>query len=226
MVKFCIGAKLLGVASPHPAASPSHARTKPPPQPPIQHLMPCSAICGSQSNYGSAHSYIIFATTEQVSMGRHITIQYHGVVGSVGDWATLLGIDYYTLHSRLRLGWSVERALETPVHHKASGRRTHRATGSKEYRAWLAMRERCSCPRYWAYDRYGGRPTPIRVCERWQTSFEDFFLDVGPAPSPQHSLGRIDNDDNYEPGNVAWQLPVEQARNRAAPRRRQPSPNS
>jgi hypothetical protein len=96
--------------------------------------------------------------------------------------------------------------------------RRHGKTGSKEYRAWLAMRERCSCPRYQSYDRYGGRG--IMVCERWQASFEDFFLDVGPAPSPQHSLGRIDNDGNYEPKNVAWQTATEQARNRARPRRR------
>ena len=110
-------------------------------------------------------------------------------------------------------------ALETPVHCTGGGRRTHGRTGSKEYRAWLAMRERCSCPRYQGYSRYGGRG--IRVCQRWEESFQDFFRDIGPAPSPQHSLGRIDNDGNYEPSNVAWQSAVEQARNRAKPRRRQ-----
>ena len=81
------------------------------------------------------------------------------------------------------------------------------------------MRERCSCPRYQGYDRYGGRG--IKVCERWQESFEAFLEDVGLAPSPQHSLGRIDNDGNYEPGNVTWQTVAEQSKNRAKPRRMQ-----
>ena len=154
-------------------------------------------------------------------MCRKITIQYHGITASVGGWATLVGINYYTLLARVRNGWSAEKALESPVHCTGGGRRTHGRTGTKEYRAWLAMRERCSCPRYQGYSRYGQRG--IKVSELWQTSFDAFFLDVGPAPSPQHSLGRIDNDGNYEPGNVAWQTPTEQAQNRAAPRRKQSS---
>ena len=152
-------------------------------------------------------------------MCRRVTIQYHGVVGSVGGWATLLAINYYTLLDRLRRGWPPEDALERPVRHRGGRRPTHGRTGSKEYRAWLAMRERCSQPDYHGYDRYGGRG--ISVCQRWQESFENFLADVGPAPSPRHSLGRLDNDGNYEPGNVAWQTPTEQARNRARPRRRQ-----
>jgi hypothetical protein len=148
-------------------------------------------------------------------------IQYHGIVASVVAWASFLHFNYHTLLYRLKRGWSAETALETPVRHRGSGKRTHRATGSKEYRAWLAMRERCSCPRYQGYDRYGGRG--ISVCERWQDSFEAFLEDVGLAPSRQHSLGRINNDGNYEPGNVAWQTAKEQARNRAKPRRKQGS---
>jgi hypothetical protein len=154
-------------------------------------------------------------------MAGRITIQYHGVVGSVGAWAGLLGINYYTLLARIKRGWSPEKALETPVRHNGGGKTTHRATGSKEYRAWLAMRERCSCPRYWAYDRYGGRG--ISACERWEESFEAFLADVGPAPTPEVSLGRIDNDGDYCPGNVAWQTVAEQSANRAKPKRRRGS---
>ena len=41
-------------------------------------------------------------------------------------------------------------------------------------------------------------------------SFEAFLKDVGHAPSAYHSLGRLDHDRNYEPGNVAWQTTKEQ----------------
>jgi hypothetical protein len=149
-------------------------------------------------------------------MANRITITYHGITASVGRWATLLGFDYYALLTRLRHGWSVERALETPRRHQGRAGRTHGKTGSKEYRAWLSMKERCSRPEYHGYHRYGGRG--ISVCERWEKSFEAFFLDVGPAPSPQHSLGRLDNDGGYEPSNVRWQTAKEQCQNRAKPR--------
>src|SRR5215204_588492 len=68
-----------------------------------------------------------------------------------------------------------------------------------EYRAWVNMRQRCLNPRSPQYDRYGGRG--ITVCERWN-SFVPFLADVGFRPSPVHSLDRIDNDGNYEPGNI------------------------
>jgi hypothetical protein len=151
-------------------------------------------------------------------MANRITIQYHGIAASVGRWAALLNMNYHTLLARIRRGWSAEMALEAPVCPNGGGRKLHGRTGSKEYRAWLGMKERCYRQGYWAYDRYGGRG--VSLCQTWQDSFDAFFNDVGSAPSPQHSLGRLDNDGNYEPGNVAWQTVTEQAHNRAKPRRR------
>jgi len=46
----------------------------------------------------------------------------------------------------------------------------------------------------------------IRVCERWGT-FAHFLADMGPRPSPRHSLERLDGDAGYGPGNVEWALP-------------------
>jgi hypothetical protein len=85
----------------------------------------------------------------------------------------------------------------------------HRAP---EYHIWKAMIRRCTAPTQVGYHRYGGRG--IRVCDRWRASVEDFLADVGRRPSPDHTLDRIDNDGNYEPGNVRWVAMTVQQRNR------------
>lgn len=79
------------------------------------------------------------------------------------------------------------------------------------YRAWRAMRNRCTNPRNANWPHYGGRG--IKVCKRWG-DFENFLKDMGQRPSPSYSLDRINNDLGYNPGNCRWATRTEQSRNR------------
>ena len=82
-----------------------------------------------------------------------------------------------------------------------------------EYACWAAMRDRCTRPKNSHYRLYGGMG--VTVCARWFDSFHAFLEDVGPRPSPKHTLDRYpDPNGNYEPGNVRWATPVEQSQNR------------
>lgn len=90
--------------------------------------------------------------------------------------------------------------------------KTHRVKDYPEYSAWVSMTTRCTNRKRRTWPNYGGRG--IRVCDRWRTSFRDFYKDVGPRPSSTHQIDRIDNDGDYEPGNVRWATPSQQARNR------------
>ena len=78
----------------------------------------------------------------------------------------------------------------------------HGLTRSPEYSAWAGMIGRCSNPRNPKWHRYGGRG--ISVCLEWRSSFLAFFQHIGPRPRVGLTLDRIDNDGNYEPGNVRW----------------------
>ncbi len=79
---------------------------------------------------------------------------------------------------------------------------SHGLSRAPEYRVWAGMIGRCTDENHDHFSSYGGRG--IKVCERWLRSFKDFRCDVGDRPSLDHQLDRIDNDGNYEPGNVQW----------------------
>jgi hypothetical protein len=89
--------------------------------------------------------------------------------------------------------------------------RSHGLSKTPTHRTWIHMWDRCRRPSCSAYPNYGGRG--ITVCERWR-SFENFLSDMKEKPSPLHSIERINNDSNYEPGNCRWATRSEQDLNK------------
>jgi hypothetical protein len=80
------------------------------------------------------------------------------------------------------------------------GHDTKRAR-SPEYVTWTNMKMRCYNTSNAHYGNYGGRG--ITIHDSWRNDFAAFFAYVGPRP-PACTLDRINNDGNYEPGNVRW----------------------
>lgn len=93
---------------------------------------------------------------------------------------------------------------------------THGMSHLPEYSTWKSIRRRCLVETSKDYKDYGGRG--IKICDTWIESFENFYADMGPRPSPNHSIDRENNNGNYEPGNCRWTTAEEQALNKRTTR--------
>lgn len=85
----------------------------------------------------------------------------------------------------------------------------HGYTGTPTWVSWSAMLNRCRNVNAADYKRYGGRG--ISVCQSW-LDFVEFLRDMGIRPEGT-TLGRIDNDGDYEPSNCRWETAKDQGRN-------------
>lgn len=93
---------------------------------------------------------------------------------------------------------------------KSCGCWRHGRSRTRTYLIWIGMKQRCLNPKSSFFFRYGGRG--IRVCRRWERSFENFLADMGECP-PRLTIDRKNNDGNYCKRNCRWASAMEQASN-------------
>ena len=83
--------------------------------------------------------------------------------------------------------------------------------GKRTYGSWKSMVARCCNPEAINFKNYGGRG--IMVCDRWRQSYQNFLDDMGLRPEGL-TLGRKDNNGDYEPDNCRWETAEQQYGNK------------
>lgn len=104
--------------------------------------------------------------------------------------------------------WAKELTIKRCSTHGMAGRGKNRCS---EYTIFHNMHKRCYDENSSDYHNYGGRG--IIVEAEWH-DFMTFFTDMGPRPSPSHSVDRAEVNGNYCKANCHWATPIEQGRNR------------
>jgi len=90
--------------------------------------------------------------------------------------------------------------------------KTHGRSHTPEYIAFHSAKRRCTSNKIRQWKDYGGRGIKFLF-----KSFPQFFQLLGAKPGPKYSLDRFPNPDgHYEPGNVRWATPEEQASNKGS----------
>lgn len=83
------------------------------------------------------------------------------------------------------------------------------------FNVWRGMKKRCYYKNNKCYKNYGGRG--IKVYDGWINdvkSFHDYVLKLDNYGKDGYSLDRINNNGNYEPGNIKWSTNEEQSQNK------------
>jgi len=83
------------------------------------------------------------------------------------------------------------------------------------YSKWSSIKQRCYNLKNKDYKNYGGRG--IKMYSDWINNFESFrlYIEINIGKKEEgYTLDRIDNNGNYEPGNLRWASCKQQTRNR------------
>ncbi len=161
------------------------------------------------SSCGCVHKNLI-----NMRFGRLLVVCLHESRRNGRTWRCLCdcGAECFALSSHLLAGMTRScGCIKTEIVVKRSYKHGLCVGGVRpvELGIFVGAKQRCENPGHPSYLDYGGRGIQFKFSD-----LKEFMDELGPRPSLEHSVDRIDNDGNYEPGNIRWATVEEQLANR------------
>lgn len=171
-----------------------------------------SASCGCRQRELAAKATVNDLTGKR--FGRLVCIQRAGTYRKKATWLFQCdcGNQVTMPGTRVQAGVSTSCGCARSIGVDERRAEKKELRSSPEYKAWENAKQRCFNPKNPRFKDYGARG--ITMSPEWRDSFEAFLRDVGPRPSPELSIDRVDNNGNYEKGNVEWRTRSAQQTNR------------
>lgn len=134
-------------------------------------------------------------------VGERVSVGRYNCCCDCGTTGIRAGKDLRTGHTRSCGCRTIDRITKHNLWHQYKS----------EYWTWWHAVRRCTVPTDSMFSQYGGRG--ITICSRW-LDFPAFLADMGPRPSKELSLDRIDNNGPYCKENCRWATRSQQQRNK------------
>ena len=120
----------------------------------------------------------------------------------------------YLSISRTKL-YTYIKKYKIEFEHKVGVQAKNKIANDTVNNMYYKMLNRCNNPEAGDYKYYGARG--IKVCKNWEESrdsFSEYVMNLPNFGKEGYSIDRIDNNGNYEPGNVKYSTSKEQGNNK------------
>ena len=135
--------------------------------------------------------------------GRLTVLSFNGRSGSQYLWNCQCECGKTNTPSRSSLVSGKSKSCGCLARERSAASQTkHGKSKDRIYKIYIGMKKRCNNKNSNSFKNYGAKG--IKLCNRWEDSFDNFFEDMGAGYKDNLTIDRIDGKKGYSKDNCRW----------------------